>query len=228
MAFFDIPKQYIAVIGDIKDSKELEDRGSAQQVLQEFIDILNRDFADEIASNFTITLGDEFQGLLLTGESTLTVLLGSQYFLPSISFRFGIGIGEITTPINRELSIGADGPAYHRAREAIDTLKANESRKATADAFARIAFDKRNASTVDMMNAMLVLMTAIQQNWTARQQEMIAFMLATSSSQEELAKHLNVTQSTVQKSLATGHYYAYKQAYDLINNALGEIGRNHV
>lgn len=31
--------------------------------------------------------------------------------------RFGIGIGSISTKINSEISIGADGPGYYKARE---------------------------------------------------------------------------------------------------------------
>jgi len=36
--------------------------------------------------------------------------------------RFGLGLGEIVTDINREQSIGADGPAYWRARAAIEAI----------------------------------------------------------------------------------------------------------
>lgn len=37
--------------------------------------------------------------------------------------RFGIGIGAITTQINHEFALGADGPSYHKARNCIETLK---------------------------------------------------------------------------------------------------------
>lgn len=36
-----------------------------------------------------------------------------------VKLRFGIGIGSIVTDINRELLLGADGPAYHNARKMI-------------------------------------------------------------------------------------------------------------
>lgn len=37
--------------------------------------------------------------------------------------RFGIGIGVISTEINNDIGIGADGPGYYFARESIDYLK---------------------------------------------------------------------------------------------------------
>lgn len=36
-----------------------------------------------------------------------------------IPIRFGVGVGSILTDINPDISIGADGPAYWHAREAI-------------------------------------------------------------------------------------------------------------
>lgn len=221
-------KPYVAIIGDIKQSKALKDRGAVQTRMQEVMATVNSLYREEIASSFTITLGDEFQGLLHRGDRALHILLDIENRLQPLSLRFGLGLGEITTAINPELSIGADGPAYYNAREAITALKADEGRKGTAPAFARIAFQQENGQGAEALNTTLVLMTAIQQDWTERQRQTVMTMLLRSLKQEALASELGVTQSTVQKSLAAGHYYAFKQGADLIASALKEMGESHV
>ena len=42
-----------------------------------------------------------------------------------MKLRFGIGVGEISTVINPEMALGADGPGYYNARKAIEDLKYN-------------------------------------------------------------------------------------------------------
>lgn len=46
-----------------------------------------------------------------------------------VELRFGIGIGEITTEINTEMALGADGPGYYKAREAIEHRWTERQRK---------------------------------------------------------------------------------------------------
>lgn len=60
-----------------------------------------------------------------------------------MELRFGVGIGPITTDIHRDMAIGADGPGYYKAREAIDYLKVNEKRKMTGPADVRFEFRQK-------------------------------------------------------------------------------------
>ena len=69
---------YIAIIGDIKNSKKIQDRNRFQQKFKKILDQINIKYADSIASNFTITLGDEFQGLLLSGKYLMDIILYGQ------------------------------------------------------------------------------------------------------------------------------------------------------
>ncbi|NLC06063.1 MAG: hypothetical protein GX778_06055 [Erysipelothrix sp.] len=54
----------IAIIGDLIDSKQLDNRQQIQEQLQSALDSINIQFKDDIVSQLTLTLGDEFQGLL--------------------------------------------------------------------------------------------------------------------------------------------------------------------
>ena len=110
---------YCAIIGDIIQSKELADRAGVQAKLQETLTQINRRYEKVLASDCTITLGDEFQALLYTPVPAFELIEEVQRRMHPVRLRFGVGVGEITTPISRRLAIGADGPAYHYARAAL-------------------------------------------------------------------------------------------------------------
>ena len=56
--------RYLGIIGDLIGSRELTPRDKAQQALQAALEQANRKHQASLASRFTVTLGDEFQGLL--------------------------------------------------------------------------------------------------------------------------------------------------------------------
>ena len=47
---------YYAIIGDIKESKKIENRYEVQEKLKDILDNVNRFYTDEIAAKFLITL----------------------------------------------------------------------------------------------------------------------------------------------------------------------------
>src|SRR5665647_1997112 len=114
---------YFVIIGDIIDSKKVIDRSLLQDKLNSILKKINECFEQEIASNFIITLGDEFQGVLLSSKNLLKIIDLIDFQLYPVKVRFGIGIGTISTKINKEMSLGADGPAYYNARKMINEIK---------------------------------------------------------------------------------------------------------
>jgi hypothetical protein len=115
---------YIALIGDIRESKGLSDRRQVQGRLRAAGDGLNAQAgALGLVSPFTLTLGDEFQAVFGNARGLWRCIFGIEAQLRPVRLRYGVGVGSIATEINRESSIGMDGPAFHRAREAVDSLK---------------------------------------------------------------------------------------------------------
>ena len=55
---------YIALIGDIKNSKQTINRKDLQHRLKSVIDTINIKYKNDLASLFMITLGDEFSGII--------------------------------------------------------------------------------------------------------------------------------------------------------------------
>lgn len=228
MFFFFNFKPYIAIIGDIKKSKELENRKNIQVRLNYVLSEINEKYNSVISAKFMITLGDEFQGLLCSGDRVLDIIEEIQRQMYPVEIRFGIGVGQITTEINAEMAIGADGPGYYMARHAIESLKHNEQKSKTQAADIRIEIENDEHSIAIMLNTIFSLIAVIQNNWSERQREIAWAFEKYGGSQLECAKRLNVSQSSIQRSLVNGNYYAYKNAKETINTVLKEIGEVRV
>lgn len=120
--------QYYAIIGDIKRSKKIENRCEIQEKLKKILDNVNSIYNNDISAKFLITLGDEFQGLLEITAPILEIIKYIQREIYPIKLRFGVGIGNVSTLINHEAAIGADGPAFYAAREMIEFLREQEKK----------------------------------------------------------------------------------------------------
>ena len=214
---------YIALIGDIKESRCLENRFEIQMKMKRILEKINKDYEKDISSKFLITLGDEFQGLLNNGNNLLKIIQDIQIMLHPVKLRFGIGVGEISTVINPEMALGADGPGYYNARKAIEDLKYNEKRKKAVLADVRIEMNSNTSVQSMLINTIFELMKAIEIEWSERQREIIWDMIKHQDGQKNSAMRLGITQSAVQKALASARYYTYVKAIDNLEKVLGEI-----
>jgi len=119
-----INKKFIVIIGDIISSRKVENRNALQSKLLDVFNELNSpDHENHLVSPYTITLGDEFQAVY---DNANCLFLDSIRILERTfpqKIRFSFGIGEISTDINREQSLGMDGSAFYYAREGITHLK---------------------------------------------------------------------------------------------------------
>ena len=219
---------YLAVIGDIKNSKQLTNRDSIQINLKETLQWVNKRFAGSIASKFTITLGDEFQGLLSNSEPLFSILQEIERVMYPVRIRFGIGIGAIITEIDPDFALGADGPAYYNARIAIDYLKQSEKKNQTEAADTRIVAGEDSRLPIDLLNNILLLLTTLKKGWSPQQRQVIGDMLTHRDTQSNVAKRLSIRQPSVQKSLSSGNYYAYIEAINVLNQNLQAVGWKHV
>ena len=228
MFFFFLKNPYVAVIGDIKGSRMLKDRHAVQMKFQDVLSEINEKYSEDIYSKFTITIGDEFQGLLYGGKNLMSIISEIEIAMYPVSFRFGIGVGSISTEVNRDIAIGADGPGYYNARTAIDLLKKNEHRKQAGVSNIRIELADDNQTPQSLINTVFSLMTPIKESWSSKQRQTIYDALLHQDNQSDTARRLGITQPTVQRHLSGGHYYTYKEALDTVQNILDEIGDNNV
>lgn len=193
-------KKYCVIIGDIVQSKEIKKRKIFQQKFADFLARINKDFAPHIVSRFTITVGDEFQGVLKNlGQSYEVVNKIQEMFYP-VKLRFGVGFGEITTQ-TKKVAIGMDGPAFHNAREAISTA---EKKK-------RIIIFKTNKPKDDVsINTLALCLENIEDGWTARQREAMS-LYRRYKNQKKVARRLKIKQPSVAAILASSKWGWYSE-----------------
>ena len=217
---------YLAIIGDIKHSKAIDDRYEAQEQLNKVLRSINKKYSHDIAADFLITLGDEFQGLLNSASSLVDILGYIQREMYPICIRIGIGIGEICTRINRKAAIGADGPAFYAARKAINEVHKKEKKLKKQAPDILIEVDGNSRLDIEQVNTILHLLKIIEDNWSDKQRYTIWDMLLNGGSQEECAKRMKTTQSTIARRLTSGYFAVYEESRHLLREVVRQLNIN--
>lgn len=179
--------RYCAIIGDIRHSRRLPRRGAVQKRFAGSIEKVNREFKKEIASAFLITLGDEFQGLLVSPAESYRLVRRFQEMMDPVPFSFGIGVGTLSTPLEKQ-AVGMDGEAFHRARAALESAKKGK----------REILCSFESPALDLVNALIGLLDGRRQRLTARQ-NVIRHLLLELDGQQAVAKRLRISQPAVSK-----------------------------
>ncbi len=181
------PTQYCAIIGDIRHSRQLPRRGAVQKRFAGSIEKINREFRKDIASSFLITLGDEFQGLLVSPAESYRLVRRFQELMDPVAFSFGVGVGTLSTPLEKQ-AVGMDGEAFHRARAALE--KAKKSRRQLLCSF--------DSPTLDLVNALIGLLDDRWHRLTDRQKQ-IRRLLGELPGQKEVGRRLRISQPAVSR-----------------------------
>ena len=203
---------YIAIIGDMIDSKDIANRFEGQQQLKACLDKLNKKYQAVLASKFSITLGDEFQGLLMAEAPLFQMIDEINQSMEGINLRFGIGLGKILTDINPEVSLGADGPAYWYAREAINHIHQKNDYGNTQLA---VRMDEKEGEEV--INSLLAASEAIKASWRDSQKVLLQTLLELGIyeerfEQQALAQALQLNSSALSKRLKSSSIKVYLRA----------------
>lgn len=161
MAVISERREYVVVMGDISGSKQLNgsDRYQTQLFMKSAIVQLNEEYRSAIEAPTTITKGDEFQALIDRPVNAYKIVRAMQKMVFPTVFRYGIGIGSIFR-MGGVLPIEMDGPAFHRANQALAQAKKNKS---------GIWFVSDNPSFDELINTIFLLISAIKSKWNERQ-----------------------------------------------------------
>jgi hypothetical protein len=208
---------YYAIIGDMINSKKIQDRYAAQVQLNSALKNINHLFKEDIASDFIITLGDEFQGVLHNAMNVMEIADRIKFQMDPIQLRFGIGIGDISTPINRKASLGSDGPAYWYAREAINLINGRKNRI--------IIQTGSQIGTINLINSSLSACDFIEDNWTSGQRDFVRKIIlengfTKSIKQTELAEKFGKTPQAINYRIKETGIQIYIQLKETISQTL--------
>ena len=200
---------YLALIADVIDSKMVQERFDLQKQLEKTLQTMNELFGEFLASNFTLTLGDEFQALLKVDAPVFQMIDILRSELTPTQLRFGIGLGEIVTDIDPLQSIGADGPAYWNARAAINLVHQKNDYGNT-----QIYFSSGKEKQDFFVNALIASGEAIRSGWRGSQEEILLDLLkrcvySENFSQQDLAQSLAINPSALSKRLKSSSIRVY-------------------
>lgn len=206
--------QYVALIGDVVSSRQIEDRAGLQHSLIAELEVMNAAWGDEIAAPLVLISGDEVQGLFSDPSAVVPIVVHIEEALWPVKLLYGVGRGRLATELSRETT-RLDGRCFHLARGALESaqkrrrwLHAN-GLGTEADAMVGSAFD---------------LMSAVRTRWTARQLEFVR--AARTASQSEVASRFGVSPSVVSESLKAASYKTIVGAEKALSEFLSVFGIN--
>lgn len=195
------PTPYIAVIGDLVQSRESLDRLGVQRRFAHALRRINRRHAAAIAAQFRILTGDECEGLLATHAPVYAILREIESGVGAGRIRFGVGCGTLALSPREFRNVGMlDGPAFHAARAALRL--AREARTRECPVLAQVSGFARDGPA----NTILALLGVALGRMTPRRRQ-VYDTYRREGTIDRAARHLGVHRSTVGKALARQAYH---------------------
>ena len=144
-----------ALTVDLKDSRKMEPerRMRIQRYMVYAAKTLSRLYGRRMIRKFSFIGGDEMQGLLRSPADAYLCLRLLRRLLFPLELHAGIGVGEWETRVDAKNTYYQDGPAYHRAREAVELAKRDRDNGAILIFDEPDAAELRNPAWNAMMNA---------------------------------------------------------------------------
>lgn len=170
-----------------------------------------------LASPLTITLGDEFQGLMMSFLEAASAARAMRLELlgRGIECRFVIGAVSLRTPLNDTRAWNMMGPGLSAAR-----AKLNDKRLSSLYRFS-FPTDLPLERLLDAVGASL---TAIERRWTETQRiDVLAALDGLSAA--DIAERRNVSVHTIYKVQRSGELDLYMMQWHAVHEALAEIDR---
>ncbi len=155
-----------------------------------------------VVLGFERTAGDEFQGVLAEAERVVDVLAR---LVRLQGWSIGIGAGRVETPLP-DSTRAATGPAFLRARRAVDAAKQRPARVAVRGGDPEAAADAQAVATV----LTLLIQRRSPQAWEAID------LVQAGRTQAEAAAELGVSRQAVGQRLSAGLWEAERDLHPVL------------
>ena len=196
------------LMGDVIGSSK-QDVTELRRGFMGLVSLCNQELEHNIVSPYTVTLGDEFQGI----ATSLRTMIEAIFFMEETILREGLAFrvryvavhGEVDTPINRSIAHTMMGAGLTKARKILtDKRRGNP----------RFHFDLSDDHTMDQLNRLFLAIDGLTGRWNTRDGLLVFDMLANPHNEEVGLKHgKNRTQIWKRrKHLLVEEYRALKEA----------------
>ena len=186
------------IIGDLIDSRNIKNRKKTQQNLNFVLEKVNKKYCELILVPFKITLGDEFVGVLNSYHIILDLMQYLDSQLEDIQIRYGIGYGKFESPYK--------GKGYKQALLAVETAKKKKFR-------VHLSAHKEDGRLYILLNIILHLYFHILSNYNSRQ-KYILYQLIEGKTQQEIARQIGSSQSSISQSLDRINWHLLLKVHD--------------
>lgn len=212
-------KRYAVLMGDLVGSEAAEAPDLLHAGFNAAINRENAKWRKQIAAPLTITLGDEFQGLLPSLKATLPVLRDLRLDLldSGIDCRFAVGTVDLKTPLNTKNAWNMMGRGLAQTRE-----KLNERKSGLRY---RFAFPE-HAGTEILLEALGAGLALVEKGWTAQQLDDIRASLAGLTA-AEIGRKRNVSAHSVYKVRSSGAFDTYLLQWQAVQETFERLDRQY-
>lgn len=123
---------YYILMADIISSASYEGK-KLMRSFKHLVDTVNKEEHLRILSPFTITLGDEFQGVCRSQKDAIQCIIALEekrlYLNLDFKLRYVLHYGVIETPLNREIAYGMVGKGLTDTRNYLEELKKSKENR---------------------------------------------------------------------------------------------------
>lgn len=216
---------YYILMADVIGSSTLDSQVLFKKFHQ-IIDEVNNDFKHQIISPLTITLGDEFQGIIdnLYNSVNLIFEIEERIIKYGLDFqlRYVLGHDVIETEINKEIAHGMLGRGLNKVRATLEQSKTKRSVISNSknysnrkrDVNERFIFNlPRNSEMEKLLNLSFSIYQLLHSNWKQKDNEII-YELLKGSDYKDIADKLNKDRSLIwrrEKNLDVKEYLSLKE-----------------
>ncbi len=157
--------------------------------------------AGAVLQPYTVTTWDEFQNVARSLSEVPRLIFDLRRLSRPLDLRIAVGMGRVTRPLKPPINVFAGGPAFERAREAMEELQARKPRRfrgLTCFRSANLQFDA-------VLNLIYGLHDSLVIRTSEKQWETINVQWE-KRSQHSAARSIGVETSTVSRTLQRGFY----------------------
>jgi hypothetical protein len=214
-----INSKFAVVMGDIIDSEQHRSGGALSHEFNSSVRATNRKYHTSIASPLTITLGDEFQGLVrkMTKGFEIIVKLRSDLLERGVNCRFVLGIVRLDTKVNTKNAWNMMGDGLAQARD-----KLNDKRDRNVYRFSIYDDPSRQL----LFDAIGLSLTTIEEGWTPTQRHYVQLQKELDSV-NDVASRLGVGSRSVYKVLEAANWTYYQHQEKAILSALSRLDEEY-
>ncbi len=202
-------ENYSILMADIVNSR----RASQERLMYEFnsiVEYINSEFKETVLSPLTITLGDEFQGVISDFPNAIQLIPHIEEYIIlkdfDITLRYVLNYGLIETKINREIAYGMLGEGLTEAREHLNKIKTSKHR-------IQILIN-HNAFLQETLNDLFKIYQNYIDQWSLKERPFLQEFIINNKNYKEVAESLNLNISSSwrrQKTLNIEEYFLVKK-----------------